>query len=71
MIPDQDVVIAITAQTGDMQKELNVVWDQLLPALQAEALPEDAPGQEKLKQTLAGLEAQGTSLNAARRGSGC
>lgn len=57
VLPEQEVVIAITAQTGDMQKELNVVWDKLFPALQAEALPEDAPGQEKLKQTLAGLEA--------------
>ena len=56
VIPDKDAVIAITAQTGDMQKELNVVWNKLLPALQVESLPEDAPGQEKLRQTLAGLE---------------
>jgi CubicO group peptidase (beta-lactamase class C family) len=57
VIPDKDAVIAITADTGNMQGELNVIWDHLLPALQAEALPEDAAGQEKLKQLVATLEA--------------
>jgi CubicO group peptidase (beta-lactamase class C family) len=57
VIPDQDAVIAITAQTGDMQAELNVVWDKLLPAFHADALPEDAAGDEKLKQAEANLEA--------------
>lgn len=50
VIPDKDVVIAITAQTGNMQGELNVVWDKLYPAFGDQALPEDAAGQEKLKE---------------------
>ena len=49
MIPDKDVVIAITAQTGDMQAELNVVWDKLYPAFQDQPLPEDAAGVQKLE----------------------
>ena len=57
VIPDKDVVIAITAQTGDMQKELNVVWDKLYPAFQDQPLPEDAAGDEKLKQVTENLEA--------------
>jgi len=57
VIPDKEVVIAITAQTGDMQRELNVVWDKLYPAFQDKALPEDAAGQEKIKQVVANLEA--------------
>ena len=57
VIPDKDVVIAITALTGNMQGELNAIWDKLYPAFGAEALPDDAAGQEKLKQAIANLEA--------------
>jgi CubicO group peptidase (beta-lactamase class C family) len=57
VMPDQDAVIAITADTGAMQGELNAVWEKLLPAFQAGALPEDGAGQEKLRQVVANLEA--------------
>ena len=57
MIPDKDAVIAITADTGNFQGEMNAIWDNLYPAFQAEALPEDAAGQEKVKQAIAKLEA--------------
>jgi CubicO group peptidase (beta-lactamase class C family) len=57
VIPDKDVVIAITADTGNFQGEMNAIWDKLYPAFQAEALPADAGGQEKLKQAIANLEA--------------
>jgi len=57
VIPDKDAVIAITADTGNMQAELDVIWEKLLPAFVSEALPEDAAGQEKLKQVTARLEA--------------
>ncbi|HEV2969020.1 MAG TPA: serine hydrolase [Pirellulales bacterium] len=57
VIPDQDAVIAITADTGNFQGEMNAIWDKLLPAFQAEALPEDAAAQEKVKQAIAKLEA--------------
>jgi hypothetical protein len=43
-----------------MQGELNIVWDKLYPAFGADALPEDAAGQEKLKHAVANLEAHPT-----------
>jgi len=55
VIPDKDTVIAITADTGNFQGEMNAIWDKLYPAFQAEALPADATGQEKLKQVIAKL----------------
>jgi CubicO group peptidase (beta-lactamase class C family) len=55
VLPEQDAVIAITANTRDMQAELNLVWDKLLPAFQKEALPDDAANQAKLKEKLANL----------------
>ncbi len=56
VIPEKDVVIAITANTGDMQAQLNVVWDFLLPAFMDGPLPENAEEQAKLKETLGKLE---------------
>jgi CubicO group peptidase (beta-lactamase class C family) len=60
VIPDKDAVIAITADTGNFQGEMNAIWDKLYPAFQAEALPADAPGQEKLGQLIAKLVAHPT-----------
>ncbi len=57
VIPDKDVVVAITADTGNMQGELNAIWDKLLPAFRDEALPEDTVGQETLKERIVRLEA--------------
>ena len=56
VLPDEDAVIAGTALIGDMQKEFNVIWDKLLPAFHPDPLPANAAEDEKLKQTLAGLE---------------
>lgn len=56
VLPDQDAVIAITADTRDLQGELNIVWDKLLPAFQASALPANADEEGKLKQAIAKLE---------------
>ena len=57
VMPEHDAVIAITAQTGQMQKELDLVWEKLLPAFRAEPLAEDSAEHEKLKQTAAQLVA--------------
>ncbi len=57
VIPDQDAVVAITAQTGSFQGEMNAIWDNLLPAFRAEALPEDAGARETLKAAIVGLVA--------------
>ena len=55
VLPEQDAVVAITAETGDMQQELNVVWDHLLPALQKGPLPEQPEELAKLKALTARL----------------
>lgn len=57
IIPEADVVIAITADTSSFQTEMNAIWNNLLPAFKAEALAEDAAAQEKIKQAVAQLEA--------------
>ncbi len=55
VMPDQDAVVAITSAVKDMQSVLNLVWDKLLPAMQAEALPEAVDMQEQLRNKLASL----------------
>ncbi len=55
VIPEQDAVVAITANCKDMQAELNIVWDKLLPGFQKAPLAANAEEQAKLKQTLADL----------------
>ncbi len=55
VLPDQEAVIAITCETANMQDELNLVWDHLLPALQDTALPEDREAQAQLRRQLASL----------------
>lgn len=55
VMPEQDAVLAITGQSPDMQKSLNVVWDHLLEGMKAGALPEDKAGQAALKKELSQL----------------
>jgi CubicO group peptidase (beta-lactamase class C family) len=57
VIPEKAAVIAITADTGNFQGEMNAIWEKLYPAFQNEALPASAAGQEKLEQAIAKLEA--------------
>ncbi|MFC2089536.1 serine hydrolase domain-containing protein [Bacteroidota bacterium] len=55
ILPEKDAVIAITAEAGDMQKELNLVWDHLLPAMKDEALPPNKELQTRLEDRIASL----------------
>jgi CubicO group peptidase (beta-lactamase class C family) len=55
VMPEQDAVIAITADTKDMQAELNLVWDLLLPAFQPDPLPEAPAEAAQLRETLTHL----------------
>lgn len=55
VLPEQDAVIAITADTKDMQAELNVVWDKLLPAFHSVVLPAAADEEARLKSLLSQL----------------
>jgi CubicO group peptidase (beta-lactamase class C family) len=56
VLPAQDAVIVMTADTRDMQAQLNVVWDKLLPAFHTKRLPANKREHLKLQQTLANLQ---------------
>lgn len=55
VLPKQDAVIAITAKTGNMQKQLDLVWEHLLPAFHDDALPDDPAEAGKLRDALGKL----------------
>jgi len=55
IMPDQDAVIAITAETPDMQDEINLVWKYLLPSMHKEKLAADEDVAIALKQKLSSL----------------
>ena len=55
VMPKQDAVLAVTAETPDMQEEINLVWDYLLPAFKSGSLPADGIAVAKLKQRLESL----------------
>lgn len=43
VMPDQDMVVAMTAGGANMQAELDAIWDKLLPACQPSPLPARPP----------------------------
>ena len=67
VLPEQDAVVAITADTRDMQAQLNIVWEKLLPAFQRAPMPKNVSEESKLKQTLANLAVrEGHAANVIR-----
>ena len=55
ILPAQDAVVTITSGVRDMQRVMNLVWDRLLPAMKAEAVPDDAASRRRLETKLAKL----------------
>jgi CubicO group peptidase (beta-lactamase class C family) len=56
VLPEQEVVVAVTAGVPDMQAEMNVLWGSLLPALAADGpLSPDRRGQARLTERLSSL----------------
>jgi CubicO group peptidase (beta-lactamase class C family) len=55
VLPELDVVLAITSGTGNTKGIMDAVWAHLLPALHYVALPANAPAQEALTHKLASL----------------
>ncbi|MDQ6636028.1 MAG: beta-lactamase family protein [Gemmatimonadota bacterium] len=55
VLPEQDAVVAITSGVRDMQAVMSLVWDRLLPAMRAEALPDDDAARRALRARLATL----------------
>ena len=55
VMPEQDAVLAITAESPDLQQELNLVWQYLLPSFKANKLPADPAASARLKQKIESL----------------
>jgi len=55
VLPEQDAVIAITGESHNLQGELDLVWEHLLPAMKDRLLPDDRDARGRLKDTLTGL----------------
>jgi CubicO group peptidase (beta-lactamase class C family) len=55
VMPEQDVVLAITSGVRNMQAVLNQVWEHLLPAMQDSPLAANSQAQAALADRLAGL----------------
>lgn len=74
VLPEQDAVIAITAETANMQGEINLVWDHLLPAIKQDKLAPNKTMDAALRKKLASLAlpvpAQTTTSTVASKISG-
>ena len=55
VMPEQEAVLAITSECGNMQGQLDLVWEHLLPAMKSTPLPADLSGQTQLRHTLSSL----------------
>jgi CubicO group peptidase (beta-lactamase class C family) len=55
VMPEHDAVVAITCETGDMQTELNLVWDHLLPAMHPATLSSNGQTDALLQKRLRSL----------------
>ena len=55
VLPEQDAVIAITSESGDLQGELDLVWEHLLPAMKDAPLPADNGAVKHLRDRLGTL----------------
>jgi CubicO group peptidase (beta-lactamase class C family) len=56
VMPQQDAVLAITSGVRDMQKVMQIAWDNLLPAMSDSAIPPDAAAHATLVKRTAELE---------------
>lgn len=56
VMPQYDAVLAVTGQSPDMQKSMNIIWDHLPGGMMDHVLQEDAASLMELKKELAALE---------------
>lgn len=64
VLPEQDAVVVLTSAANNTQEVLNLVWENLLPAMQDKALPEDKKTNAELSSRLAAL----TTIRTAASG---
>ncbi len=68
MMPEQDAVLAITAESADMQSEIDLVWKYLLPAMKNGSLPADKSGDSRLTDSTTHLTVALPEKNALASG---
>jgi hypothetical protein len=56
VLPEKDTVIIMTGEDTDLQGELDLVWEHLLPAIKGAKLPKDPAANAQLRATLASLK---------------
>lgn len=56
VFPEQDAVIAVNARLGDMQAELNLIWEHLLPAMKEKPLISDEVTNDLLTSKISSLK---------------
>jgi CubicO group peptidase (beta-lactamase class C family) len=55
VMPEQDAVVVMTAESGDLQGELDLVWEHLLPAMKPKSVRRDRNAEAQLAKTLGSL----------------
>ena len=55
VLPEKEAVVILTSETPDMQAEINLVWQHLLPAMKDAPMSEDPEKTNQLKERLASL----------------
>jgi CubicO group peptidase (beta-lactamase class C family) len=64
VMPEKEAVVAITAESPDMQSELNLVWDFLLPAMGEDPLAPDPLLARQLKERTSSLALSPASVTS-------
>ena len=56
VLPEHDLVVALTSGTSTMDRQLVAVWEHLLPGLAGAPLPDDDGARSRLEERLAALD---------------
>ena len=67
VIPEKDMVVSAHAGLGDFPKELDLIWDNLLPVLKDATLAANPSAQKKLADRLAKLAIKPVEFARARK----
>ena len=57
VMPKYNTVVAMTADNQDMQAQLNLVWEHILPALKDKQLLDNKKARRKLKRAASKFKA--------------
>jgi CubicO group peptidase (beta-lactamase class C family) len=66
MMPEQDAVVVITSESMDLQDDLNMIWQHLLPAFGKSNLPTNKQANQSLKQFLNNRKLESSTPNSVK-----